>query len=965
MHNQQKPVEDWEVWEDDDIVTPIDHGEQVSIQTTAIPNSGRPSLSPKSNDTKPSPSRESRQSGTKIKRLKSRQRQKAQNAKAGIKLITDMSTFRKTHNRKASRDQQAGKFADAAALRALEGEPTSASVGNWNWLKKNKQSPTSPPVASAITPSSGGILIGIEVDTEHARRLQAEPQTATNPYLVVPENINSQKPDHQQSVWSPDTPETAYSFGSHLSPPRARAASSVYSQNTSMMGQATAAAAPPVPSMPETYKKAQGKLISIDLGNNRQSEIETPYTAFEEDEATSPLRSAKGKATAKTPESATSRAHGWWDHVVSPFVESTVAFSTRQKPPSKDSPVAAAYDKTWNPSTPVKEKEPLAPPRQPIKLAVPILREPTPRRASPALSEAGSSTTAISAPYETRVTEKPRPAPASEIRSPADYPPPYSPPHNRNDAIRYRAVFPPGHPLGSLFPPSPRPASPLNRPASPGLAGTMTSQSPYGVQPPPRAYTPTLMHDRAAGTFIPQDHAYAATGPMHRVERQRRRHEKEDYVAGRLGGFWKGRGCVPQSGCFGRAKTGREGRKKRRLCAGLCCGITLLLVLIIVLATVLTHNRASAAPPSIWVNLTDFPPMPTGVLSVLGPQNNATVSGCTEPSTLWSCSLPKEQQEANKPFRADQPNMMFQIQWDNSTSGAWKTPDGQKPVPIKRSVGLAALARSLVQSVSFTPSPKPPTFQEMWFLGETTDGIQSDQKAGEPTPFYISVLPPSFNASSSSAASKHAKRDDKAPPSILGNMTLPAPALDSDGTPSGAVMLPNPSQQPIRLFDRGLPSEHYGFYSYFQRSIFLKSVNMLNRTETEGNIPLDRDGGCRKTEANYLTTWGETRFLVKIWTRKLGSIGAALIGGNGTMPYPVSVSLDTHGGDPNRKLVWEWPMNDRQKVDFSAPELLANNMNTTGNWVNPRGMGDAKYGGFDGGNGGCRCEWVNWISGTH
>ncbi|UKZ62926.1 uncharacterized protein TrAtP1_004157 [Trichoderma atroviride] len=184
-------------------------------------------------------------------------------------------------------------------------------------------------------------------------------------------------------------------------------------------------------------------------------------------------------------------------------------------------------------------------------------------------------------------------------------------------------------------------------------------------------------------------------------------------------------------------------------------------------------------------------------------------------------------------------------------------------------------------------------------------------------------------------------------------------------------MLPTPVQQPVRLFDRGLPTEHYGFYTYFQRTIFLKSVTVLDKS-SEGNVPADENGGCSETEANHLVTWAETRMLVQIWTRKLNSTGSLLPSDGegidnspqliqpGTMPYPVTVTLDTHGGDPNHKVVWEWPMDDRQKLNTSAPELLANNMAVGGTWINHRGSGNATFGGFDGGTGGCKCQWANW-----
>lgn len=992
-----RQVEEWEEWEDDDIVTPIELGEQVSIQQFSHSKPGS-LASQQLTSARASAAKASRQSGVKIKRLKSRQRQKAQNAKAGIRLITDMSTFRRqnqpAHQRKPSYTNQ-GKFVDAAALRALEGEPNSASVGNWNWLKRNKsQSPasaTSPPSAQALNSgaSDAPIMIGIEVDPEHARRLQAEPQTATNPYLILPKDMESNtgnakapstpKQQQQQSFWSPDTPETAFSFGNNLSPPRVRHASSVYSQVTNIpRNQGDNKDAPPVPTMPDSFKKSQkARIISMEFGK-ADSEVETPYTAFEEDEL-SPLQSAKGKAAAKTPDSAGSRVNGWWDHVVSPFIDKNMSFSSRK--PAKESPVASAYEQSWNPYSSGKDNKHLEVPKPSLKaLNVPIVREPTPRRPSPPLSEAGGSvagSSVVSAPYETRITEKPRIA-VTEVASTVDNPPPYSPPHRTNDPIRYRAVFPPGHPLQSQFPPSPRPASP-------GLAGTMTSQrSVPDPTAPPRAYTPSLrgqMHTRAPGTWIPREHAYAAEGREHRVERQRRRHEKEEVLARRLGGFWKGRGCIPKNGCFGRS--GREGRKRRRVWAGLCFGITVLLILIIALAVVLSRPHAAAAQPSIWVNLTDFPPMPTGVLTVVGPQNNATVSSCTEPSTLWSCSLPKDLQAANAPFKPNQPTVVFQIQWDNSTARSWKTADGQAPpkAPLSsRGISFSSLASSIIRArdaaKGFVSSPPPPSFNEMYFLGDTTDGIQSDKKAGEPTPFYISVLR-SVNATIPQPALT--KRQDPTTGAGLARIA-PAPTLEEDGTPAPAAMIPQPVQQPVRLFDRGLPTEHYGFYTYFSRTIYLKSVEVLNRTD-DANVPLDEDGGCRKSEANFMTTWSETRFLVRIWTKKLDSTGSILIGTRGqkassdsqktdlirpgTMPYPVSMTLDTHGGDRSKKLVWEWPMDSRQKLDMINGKALVNNMARTGSLINPRSTGDAKYGGFDGGTGGCKCEWVNWISGTN
>ena len=82
----------------------------------------------------------------------------------------------------------------------------------------------------------------------------------------------------------------------------------------------------------------------------------------------------------------------------------------------------------------------------------------------------------------------------------------------------------------------------------------------------------------------------------------------------------------------------------------------------------------------------------------------------------------------------------------------------------------------------------------------------------------------------------------------------------------------------------------------------------------------------------------------------------------GTMPYPVTVTLDSHGGDPDQKATWAWPVDARQRIDASAPRLLFNDVGAAGTLINSRARGDSSLGGFDGGSGGCRCEWVNFIA---
>ncbi|KAM0559663.1 hypothetical protein ACHAPJ_004187 [Fusarium lateritium] len=989
-HPRQR--EQWEDWEDDEPITPIDAGEQVFPPPSNV----------QTRTSKPSARRSSRASAAKIIRVKSRHRQKAQNAKAGIKLITDMSSFRR-QNYMPTPVGRTGKFVDAAALKALEGEPTSASVGNWNWFKKNKdQSPaTASPQLSAqpaesartpdqkLSPDDRPIVIGLALSSEEASsssRYDVAPTPIEPPTQQdLPPNpastaLNlSSGPAQQKSVWSPDTPDTASSFST------IRYASSIYSQFPSP-GTATNGNVPPVPAVPANFKKTQHqRLISLELGGNaaEESDSGTPCTLFEEDGTSSPQKKAKGKMSALTPDSAASKSRGWWDHhLVTPFMEHRLTFTLSPKG-FTDSPRSIQGDEWWNKrETKCPQTEYLTPKSASRSFQTPIVKEPTPRRTpSPRVestheSESGPSTARASpVPEASSITEKPQILVTEEEESAGEQLPPYSPPEKKSQAapVRYRAVFPPGHPLQSQFPPSPGPVSP-------GLSSTMSSQrvdqmTDIPLTPAPRDNTRLSqmpLPTRPLGTSAPREYSHGDANSMTKVERKRLRNEKEEAVARRFGGFWRGRGCVPKSGCFGR--TGREGRQRRRVWMIVLGVLLAIIILAVTLGVVLTRPKHSDEVPSIWVNLTDFPPMPTGDLTVVGPDNVVARSGCTEPSTMWSCSLPKEQHDSVKPYKPNQPTIIMQIQWDNSTSEDWKVPNGDPPsAKARRGMGNAAHAGSMIrarQTPDFEPSPDPPTFQEMWFLGNTTDGIKSDEKGGEATPFYISLV----DSIEEDNRKELTKRQDTADMNVSLSEVLPSPDLKEDGTSKPAVLLPQPVQQPVRLYDRGLPTEHYAFYTYFKRTIFLKSITVLNGTKDD-DIPLDEDGGCKETEADFLATWSETRLLVQIWTRSLDANTSTLIDPKGqgsidgseelirpgTMPYPVTVTMDTHGGDPGKKFVWAWPINDRQQFDEDHPKLLANDIGAGGTWINKRSRGDDKFGGFDGGTGGCECQWVNWV----
>ena len=391
----------------------------------------------------------------------------------------------------------------------------------------------------------------------------------------------------------------------------------------------------------------------------------------------------------------------------------------------------------------------------------------------------------------------------------------------------------------------------------------------------------------------------------------------------------------------------------------------------------LTRKGDETPVQSQWLNLTGYPPMPTGIATVAGPEPRVQNSGCITPSTLWSCALPNEQQSDNKPYAANQPNFRVEIRfrngtYSNSTTVASKS---SKAKASRRSDNL------------FSPSPSPPDMNDQTFLGNTTDK-NSVPYAGEETPFYMTILSPL-----QMSTSKLSRRSDSAFPDI--ESLIPSPDLDSDGTAAAAKLYPLPESQPVRLYNRGQDTEHYGFYTYFDRSIFLESSAPLTDSKNDDSTS-DGNGGPSKAHARVRCTWSQTRFLVQIWTRPGKTLLSNSSSGSttptpthtgtsnptssnsatdfvrpGSFPYPITITLDRHGGAIKKKMVYCYGMESDQHVNSTEVKLQVEDRGFGGNTINPApgifNMSDTAlsasgYGGFDGGTGGCSCQWTNWIS---
>jgi hypothetical protein len=434
--------------------------------------------------------------------------------------------------------------------------------------------------------------------------------------------------------------------------------------------------------------------------------------------------------------------------------------------------------------------------------------------------------------------------------------------------------------------------------------------------------------------------------------------------------------------CLKRKKDVDDKKKKKRMCICLIFwGLLAIVIACIVLAITLTRKGDNTPIDTQWLNLTGFPPMPTGISTVIRPDVLNADDSCVSPNTLWSCAVPKEQASEIAPNDPDQPNLRFEIRFHNGTSGV----DPADTIPLN-GTGTAPTAEDPFTNDLFIPNPAPPSDKEQIFLGNTTDNITAPFD-GEVTPFFITfitafpVVPPGFN----DTASRLVKRG-----SSNTSLTLPSPSTTSNGTPAPAQLLPQspyPSSQPLRLYNRGLPSEHYGFYTYYDKTIFLSTNSITNNTDgSSGVLPNDQNGGSFASSADGMCTFSQTRFLVRIFTNPASGLSLLpssqnkVPGSNakvsafdydtpGSFPWPMQVTIDRHGGDTSKKAVFCYEMQGGRFVQPLAGILQAEFRGAGGTLINPASSlitgsengSDPSEGGFDGGTGGCACDYGNFV----
>lgn len=429
----------------------------------------------------------------------------------------------------------------------------------------------------------------------------------------------------------------------------------------------------------------------------------------------------------------------------------------------------------------------------------------------------------------------------------------------------------------------------------------------------------------------------------------------------------------------GKDRTSRKKWWRRHLFALVLVAVTFMFTLLtILLALFMTRSHRDMPVQSTWLNLTGFPPLQTGVATVAQPDLANDQSSCVQPSGLWSCALPISQQVDNIPTGSLLPIFRFEVRFRNGTLASNSTQTNVSNASIRRRSGFGALEsllrlrRDTFSGLVYQPFPLPPQLQDQLFLGNTTDNITSQNFAGEETPYYISLLSTSAETTSKNATERSTVNDTTA--------SIPPAVLSSNGSAGPGQLYPLVTSQPLQLYDRGLSTEHYGFYTYFDRSILFtlpSAIPVNSQSVTTEGIAADT-GGATLGASNALCTFSQTRFIVKIWTR-LHQVQAGQVDSStsqntssafdfeapGSFSLPVSISLDRHGGAAEEKGVYCYGVDASGNVQADAKALITEARSAGGLLVNPAEgaftplkQGQAQ--GIDGGAGGCSCTWQNW-----
>lgn len=334
--------------------------------------------------------------------------------------------------------------------------------------------------------------------------------------------------------------------------------------------------------------------------------------------------------------------------------------------------------------------------------------------------------------------------------------------------------------------------------------------------------------------------------------------------------------------------------------------VTLLLLLIVLLIAFIPQVHADNGVQAQWLNLTGFPPLPTGVATVIQPKKSLEQSRCINPPSLWSCAAPQIQVAPDG--TSDLPNFRIELRFRNHTLDnatallpvANYSSSSSGPASVKSQLR----ARSTWSQTLYSSNPPPPSKADQLAIGATTDHVTAPYN-GEETPFYISLLSPEpllhtdadtqvkrrrdvsesepktnpypyptkpTDSNSNSNTTKSPTTTSTSTP-IPTSTKIPKPLLNPNGHPAPQLLYPFASAQPLRLYNRGLEDEHYGFYTYFSKSVLItNSSSTSNSSSGSSGLNLTvispASSASSSKSAQALCTFSQTRFRVQIWTKK-------------------------------------------------------------------------------------------------
>ncbi|KAI9719524.1 MAG: hypothetical protein M1828_006153 [Chrysothrix sp. TS-e1954] len=383
--------------------------------------------------------------------------------------------------------------------------------------------------------------------------------------------------------------------------------------------------------------------------------------------------------------------------------------------------------------------------------------------------------------------------------------------------------------------------------------------------------------------------------------------------------------------------------------------VTALVLLSLILAMTISQSISDEPVQLNWTSVADLPPIQTGIGTIL-PKTMSEQSQCVGTKGLWSCNAPSDEQTS---LLGGLPQFRIEIRYDQDKTMPKVLPPGTFNNTIRhvsrhvRSTDTQLKGRSFLETMLTTAQPPPPSLQDQAFIGNTTDTLTPIE--GEATGFSMTFLP--SQEVKSHTAARLARRDNATTTRTIPKAPVEAP-----------IFYPLPSAQPLKLYNRDHVDEHYGFYSYFDRSQYVKKSNasaLSGATAVYVNASDD---------ANALCIFSQTRFLVQIWTKhKLSSpqsnstSSANDFNTPGSLQLSTTITLDRHGGDASKKGVYCYSLDANKHPLASAKWLVPEDRASGGRIVNPapgpfqsvQSSSDQQwhYGGSDGGSGGCRCAW--------